>query len=262
LALASRTGVIVGLFGLVVPSLAFADEPPPLPPPSATPAPTTPTTEPAPATPAPAPVKPAEPPEPPNDGHFRWGLSPMFGTFFPGPTTFSLGFEVRMGYALNQMITVYGNAAAVGGIGFGTDVDDKGNGSASISAVSYWVLGANVDALVAGPLFVGGGAGIGKAGWDVVEAHGGTGGAGSKVIAAGGWAPSFDGRIGISTGSPNPQTGKRNGFYLALDIRVLIAPNASETRQEATASGAQQQVTTDTTAIGVAPMLHIGFDSR
>jgi len=185
----------------------------------------------------------------------------MFGTFFPGPTTFSIGIEARFGWALNQTITVYGNAAAVGGIGFGADVDDKG-GSASVSAVSYWVLGANVDALVVGPLFVGGGAGIGKAGWGVIEEHASSNGGGSKVIAAGGWTPSIDGRIGISTGSPNPQTGKRAGFYLALDVRVLIAPNGTETTQEATATGGRQSVVTDTTAIGIAPMLHLGFDSR
>jgi hypothetical protein len=248
---ASKAGVVAGLVSLVVPSIAFGqEEPPPAAPPT-----------PAPTEPAPAP-KPTAPPEPPNDGHFRWGLSPMFGTFFPGPTTVALGFEGRFGYAFNQMLTVYGNVAAVGGIGFGADTDDKGGGSASVSAISFWVFGANVDALLVGPLFVGGGAGFGKAGWGVVEAHGSNNGAGSRVIAAGGWTPSIDGRIGISTGSPNPQTGKRSGFYLALDVRMLFAPDSAETKQEATATGGTQQVTTDTTAIGICPMLHLGFDSR
>lgn len=107
-----KTGLIAGLACFVVPSIALAQEtPPPAPPP----------TEPPPVTPA-APAKPAEQPPPPNDGHFRWGLSPMFGTFFPGPTTIALGFEGRFGYALNQTVTVYGNVAAVGGVGFGADV--------------------------------------------------------------------------------------------------------------------------------------------
>lgn len=244
-----RAGLVAAL--VVVPSTALAQEAPP--------AESTEAAAPAaPATPAPASQP---PPEPPNDGHFRWGLSPLFGTFFPGPTTVALGFEVRLGWAFNQTVTVYGNGVAVGGFGFGADADDKG-GSIGISAISFWQLGANIDALLAGPLFAGGGVGIGKAGWGVLEAHGSDTSAGAHTIAAGGFAPSLDGRIGISTGSPNPQTGKRTGFYLALDVRVLFAPNATETRQEANASGSQQSVVTDTFAVGVSPMLHIGFDQR
>lgn len=94
----------------------------------------------------------------------------MFGTFFPGPTTVALRFEGRFGYSVNQTLSLYGSLGAVGGIGFGADVDSKG-GSASVSAVSFWYIGANADALLAGPLFVGGGAGIGKAGWGVVSAN-------------------------------------------------------------------------------------------
>lgn len=218
---------------------------------------------PAEATPAPPPKPP--PTEPPDDGHFRWGLSPMFGTFFPGPTTVALGLEVRIGWAFNQIVTAYGSLGSVAGIGFGADVsgDDK---SVSVSAISYWYLGANVDALLAGPLFVGGGAAIGKAGWGVVEAHGSSSGGGSDVIAAAGWTPSLDARLGISTGTPSLATGKRSGFYLALDVRVLFAPNATETREQANASSnsasGSAKITTDTTAVGIAPMLHLGFDSR
>lgn len=186
----------------------------------------------------------------------------MFGTFFPGPTTIALGFEGRVGYAFNRTVTVFGSATAVAGVGFGADVNENG-GSASVSAISYWALGVNADALLAGPLFVGGGVGLGKGGWGVVRANASNNGSGgSEVIAAGGLMPSLDGRIGLITGSFSEFTGKRAGFMIALDLRMLIAPNASTTRQQAGPTGASQSVTTDTTAIGFCPMLHLGFDLR
>jgi hypothetical protein len=203
-----------------------------------------------------------EPPaEEADSGHFRWGISPMFGTFFPGPTTVSFGLELRFGYAFNQQTTIYGNMAAVAGVGFGID-STPGSTAASVSAVTFWQIGPNIDHIIAGPLFVGGGVGVGRAGWGIIEAKAGNGGAGSRTVLAAGFTPSLDGRIGISTGSPNPKTGKRHGFYLALDVRMLIGLNAVETRVEANQAGGTSTVVDDTASIGFAPMLHIGYDQR
>jgi hypothetical protein len=49
---------------------------------------------------------------------------------------------------------------------------------------------------------------------------------------------------------------------LALDLRVLIAPDSASTRQSAGAGGASQSVTTSTTAIGWSPVLMLGYELR
>jgi hypothetical protein len=204
---------------------------------------------------------PTAPPPAPDGGHFRWGLSPMAGTFFPGPTTIAFGIEGRVGYAFNQTVTAFGSLGAVGGVGFGGSASSTG-ASASVSAVSYWYLGANVDALVAGPLFVGGGAAIGRGGWGVVSAAASSSGGSQEVIAAGGLMPQFNARLGLATGTPSPTTGKRSGFSVALDLRVLVAPDSVSTKQSAGAGGATQSVTTNTTEIGISPMLMLGYEQR
>src|SRR5690349_11333500 len=81
----------LGAWGLVMLTsfAAMAQEAPSTAP---TPTPTTATT---PATKADAPSTPdtSAPAPTPNEGHFRWGLSPTGGTFFPGPTTVAFGIE-------------------------------------------------------------------------------------------------------------------------------------------------------------------------
>lgn len=238
------------------------------------PAPTTPATPaptdgsaaappPATATPAPATApQPAQPAEPPDDGHFRWGISPSGGTFFPGPTTVAFGIEGRFGYAFNQTVTAFGSVGSVAGVGFGGDAGPNG-ASVSVSAISYWYVGANVDALVAGPLFVGAGAAVGRGGWGVVSQSASSTGGGQEVIAAGGTMPSANARLGLHVGKTNEKTGKRPGFAIALDLRVLIAPDSASTTQGASSTGgASQSITTDTTAVGFSPMLMLGYDLR
>jgi hypothetical protein len=229
---------------------ASAQEAPPDP--AATPAPA--------AAPAPA-ATPAQPAEPPDDGHFRWGISPMGGTFFPGPTTIAFGIEGRAGYAFNQSVTLFGSIGSVAGVGFGGDVTQNG-AAVSVSAISYWYIGANVDALVAGPLFVGAGAAIGRGGWGVVSQSASSTGGSQEVIAAGGLMPSANARLGLHVGKVNEKTGKRPGFAIALDLRVLIAPDSASTSQSAGSGGASQSVTTSTTAVGYSPMLMLGYDLR
>lgn len=247
--------VVVAAFAISHEASAWADDPPTPPAdPNAPPPAVTPATTPD----APKPAQ--EEPPVPDIGHLRWGLSPMAGTFFPGPTTVALGFEGRVGWSFNHMVSVYGNITAVAGIGFG-ESSGSGSSSVSVSAISYWQFGANIDALLAGPLFVGGGLGIGKAGWGVVKASGSSTGGSSDVIAAGGIVPSLDGRFGVFLGSLNKQTGTRSGLTIALDVRVLIAPNATETKQSASATGAVDEVDTKA-AVGVCPMLMLGYDFR
>lgn len=237
------------------------------PPTTPAPAPTEATpAQPASGQPATAPATPAQgaaatPAEPPDEGHFRWGVSGEGGTFFPGPTTIAFGLEARFGYAFNRTVTAFGSAGSVAGIGFGGDSGPNG-ASVSVSAISYWYIGANVDALLAGPLFVGGGAALGRGGWGVVSQSASSTGGSQEVIAAGGFMPSANGRLGLHFGKTNEQTGKRSGFMLALDLRVLIAPNSAKTTQSAGNGGASQSVTVDTTAIGFSPMLMLGYDLR
>jgi hypothetical protein len=197
----------------------------------------------------------------PSEGHFRWGLSPMGGSFFPGPATVAFGIEGRAGYAFNDTITLFGSLGGVAGVGFGGDLNANG-ASASVSAVSYWYAGANVDALLAGPLFVGGGAAIGKGGWGAVSQSASSSGGSQEVTAAGGIMPSLNARLGLATGKLNRQTGKRSGFAIALDLRMLIAPDSTSTAQSAGTGGVSQTVATNTTAIGWSPMLMMGYELR
>jgi hypothetical protein len=256
-------------FMMGYPLIASADPPPPT---GASAPAATPAASPAPpaekeslgaaTTPAEAPKKEeATPVAPANEGHFRWGVSPKLGTFFPGPTTIAFGIEGRTGWALNQTVSIYGCFGGVAGVGFGAEVNSSG-GAASISAVSYWYLGANVDALLTGPLFVGGGAAIGRGAWGVLSGSVSSAGGTQETIAAAGIMPSLDGQIGLATGSLNPYTGKRSGFSIALDVRALIAPDSVSTKQTAGLGSASQAVTTSTTALGVSPMLMLGYDSR
>lgn len=253
----SVVSALLSLSIVSVPLVASADpasEPPP--PVSAAPAaPTPPVAQPA----EQKDQAPAEKDETP--GHFRWGISPMAGTFFPGPTTVAFGIEGRAGYAFNDRVTLFGSLGAVDGVGFGGSVSSTG-ASASVSAISYWYVGANVDALLAGPLFAGAGASIGKGGWGVVSQSASTSGGSQDVVAAGGIMPSLDARLGLTTGKLNKQTGKRSGFAIALDLRMLIAPNSASVAQNAGSGGASQSASTSTTAIGWSPMLMMGYELR
>ena len=65
-----------------------------------------------------------------------------------------------------------------------------------------------------------------------------------------------------ATGKLNPKTGKRSGFAIALDLRMLIAPDSATTSQSAGAGGVSQAVATNTTAIGWSPMLMMGYELR
>jgi hypothetical protein len=237
-----RTSAVLALT-LTPASAAFAQTPPA---PVAAPAP--------PADPAPIPVAADRP-------HFRWGVSPSAGTFFPGPTTVAFGIEGRAGYAFNDTVTVFGSLGGVGGVGFGGSVGN-GGGSASVSAVSYWYMGANVDALIAKPFFIGGGAALGRGGWGVVKDSASSTGGSQEVIAAGGFIPQLDGRLGLALGRRSADSGKYSGVTIALDLRVLAALDSASTKQVAGVGGASQSVTTSTTALGFSPMLMIGYDVR
>ena len=207
-----------------------------------------------------APAAEAEP-KPPEEGHFRWGISPSIGTFFPGPSTLALGLEARFGYSFNPDVSLYGGIGAVAGVGFGATSEVNGS-SFSVSAVSYWYLDANVDTMLSGPLFVGGGAGIGRGAWGVAKATSTSNGAGQELTAASGLMPQLNARIGLTTGKVRPKTGKRSGFSIALDLRMLIAPSSSSSVETTNANGGASTSETSKTAVGFSPMLLIGYESR
>lgn len=242
---------LAAILTLVVPSIAYAQD--------VSPTPEGPVPSNEPARPAPPAAQEAEQ-TPPEGGHFRWGLSPSIGTFFPGPTTLAFGFEGRFGYSFNPDVSLYGGIGAVAGLGIGGSSDVNG-ASFSISAVTYWYLDANVDTMLAGPLFVGGGVGFGRGAFGIVKATSTSNGAGSELTSASGIMPQVNARIGLTTGKVMQATGKRSGFSIALDLRMLIAPSSTSTVSTAGATGTQTNETS-TTAIGFSPMLLIGYESR
>jgi hypothetical protein len=246
---------VAAILSLTLSSVAYAQDVPAQTPPEGP----VPSSEPTPLAPPPPP--PVTEPTPVEGGHFRWGLSPSIGTFFPGPTTLAFGFEGRFGYSFNPDVSLYGGIGAVAGLGIGGSSDVNGT-SFSVSAVTYWYLDANVDTMLAGPLFVGGGVGFGRGAFAIVKATSTSSGAGSELTAASGLMPQLNARIGLTTGKVMPATGKRSGFSIALDLRMLIAPSSTSTVSSASSTGGSSSVQTDTTAIGFSPMLLIGYESR
>jgi hypothetical protein len=181
--------------------------------------------------------------------------------FGSNPRALIFGAEGRLGYQVNSMLGVYGTAGFAAGFGIGASSDAKGS-SAGISGVSYWYLGANAEALLADPLFIAGGFGIGGAAWGSISGgvNSAESSASGETIAAGGLTPQGNVRVGLGFGNRNPTTGKKSGLTLALDLRVLWAPNSVKETAAGGPNGAS--VKTDTAAFGFAPMLMIGYDLR
>jgi hypothetical protein len=205
----------------------------------------------------------AAPIEPKDESRARFGLSLNGGSFFPGPFTIALGAEARLGYQLNNDVGVYGQLGGTAGLGAGTSTDGA-SATASVSAVTYWYLGANIESLLGESFFVAGGAAIGRGGWGVlsgtVAASSSRAASGSTVV-AGGLMPQFNARIGFAPGK-RALDGTKRGLSFAFDLRALLAPNSERNEVVVGANGASTNQRTSTFAVGFAPMLMIGFDTR
>jgi hypothetical protein len=201
------------------------------------------------------------PPEPPEPMRFRWGLSAGAGTFIPGPML-AFGGELRAGVQLNRMFSVYGSFAGSAGFLIGGSVTGTG-GSLNVGAEAFYAFGVQGEAVFFDMLYVAGGPQVARGGWGFIgQAVDLNGGVSQRVYAAAGWMPAFDLKVGFGFGSRNEKTGRRNHFTVAIDTMFLFAPNTVTGSQVVNMNGVSQSVDVRGVAVGVAPLLVLGFDGR
>lgn len=196
-----------------------------------------------------------------NDPHLRWGFSGNVGLFFANPQAFALGPEGRVGYQLNSVLGFYGSLGAVGGVGIGASASDTGV-SGGLSAVSYWYGSASAEAVLADLFLVAAGLGIGKGAWASTSVSADQTSGSTEQVAAGGIMPQANARIGLAFGDRSRRNGKKDGFTLALDGRLLWAPNSVSQQISGGATGGGITQTVETSAVSVTPMLVFGYDVR
>lgn len=201
------------------------------------------------------------PPEPPEPMRFRWGLSAGAGTFIPGPML-AFGGELRAGVQLNRMFSVYGSFAGSAGFLIGGSVSATG-GSLNVGAEAFYAFGVQGEAVFLDMLYVAGGPQLARGGWGFIgQAVDLNGGISQRAYAAAGWMPAFDLKVGFGFGSRNEKTGRRNHFTVAIDTMFLFAPNTVTGSQVVNMNGISQSVDVRGVAVGVAPLLVLGFDGR
>ncbi len=228
-------------------SAAVAAEPLPPPPP-----PPPPIVEAPPPPPPPPPLEEAAAPvrDLSDDGRFRWGVNGQVGWFVPQPT-FTFGAEGRFGWQVNRLFSAYGQFGFGAGLFLGLD-----RGQLVFNLLSQWYVGAMGEVNFGDLFFLAAGPGIGRFGLGGVTFNVTSSTRGEGVRAYGGWTPSFDFRAGFTFGARNPETGRRGGFTLALDLRAVFP---LESTIETFGPGA---TTRTGPAWGLLPMLMLGYDSR
>lgn len=214
--------------------------------------------------PAPAPVAnaPADAPMEDQGGRVRWGVSANIGWHIP--SMFTIGGEGRIGYVFSNLFNAYLIGGGVGGFGFGGSVNSGGTGgSVSVSAVSYWYLGAIAELMFGNIFYVGGGPVLASGGFATVGlAASNTAGAISTVTHSG-FAPGLDLRLGLGFGGQKgPPSFRRGGFNLGLSVLTLFRPGSVVTRLEGGTGGGSATVTTNELFVTAAPMLTLGYDAR
>lgn len=232
---------------VAVPVLAAEQSPPPPPPP---PPPPSEVTEPAPAE-APPPAQPAK--DLSDEGRLRWGVNGQLGWFVPQPM-FTFGVEGRIGWTVNRLFAAYMQLGGGSGLYFGP----SGNGSFSLSAMSQWYVGAMAELNLGDVFFIAAGPGIGRFSLAGVTVTSNNSEVSEQVRAYGGWTPSLDLKVGFTFGKRNPETGRRGGFTLALDVRAVFP---LETAYVSTGTNGTQ-VETRKAGFGLLPMLVLGYDSH
>jgi hypothetical protein len=198
---------------------------------------------------------------PESAGRVRWGVNAQLGTLIPGPMV-AFGVDGRVGWTFNRMFALYGTFGYAAGAWIGGSFSGSG-GSVTASGLGNWYLGVNGEMNLGDLFFVAAGPGIGSGGWATVGVGAdSSGSATQRATAASGILPSLDLKLGFGFGKRNPETGRRGGFTLGIDARLLFAPNSVFAEQSASGGGASQTVETRGMAVGLVPMLMLGYDSR
>jgi hypothetical protein len=196
-------------------------------------------------------------------GRIRWGVSGNLGWHFPS-SAFTFGIDGRVGYQISNIFSAYAIIGAAAGFGFGVTSSVRG-ASLSVTGISYLYLGGMAELMLGDLFFVGAGPVIAQGGY--AGSSVGASGAGiAQVsnIASVGFKPGLDVRLGLQFGSKNPQTHRRGGFSLGLDVMTLLHPNSTITTFRADGPGGTAGAAINTTGltVSVIPMLMLGYDAR
>jgi hypothetical protein len=124
--------------------------------------------------------------------------------------------------------------------------------------MSHWFVGVLGEINVGELFFVALGPAVGEINFGGINLSSSTSGTGAQVQALAGLTPSVDFRLGFGFGKRNPESGRRGGFTLALDLRAFFPTNTAFVSFGSTG----QRITTYGIGYGLAPMLMLGYDSR
>ncbi len=196
-----------------------------------------------------------------DHGRVRWGINAQLGGFIP-PAAALIGIEGRIGYQANRFLGVYADLGANAGFGVGASQSDT-QVAGGISAVAYWYVGAMAELSLTNFLHLAAGPVVGSGGWAGIAGTATSAGQASvEAVAAAGFMPGLNLKVGLGFGAPKPHTGRRSQFNLGFNLLMLVAPNAAYVRTETTASGGQVEVKSNRAAIGFAPTITLGYDAR
>lgn len=203
----------------------------------------------------------------PAQGRFRFGIAAGLGTFFPGPMI-SYGLAGRAGWQFTNILGAYATFGKTSGLWLGGSLN-VGSGGASISQsvsfVDYWQFGLEGEAILGNRFYVAAGPKIVNGGWGFIaqSVGGGSGGASVNQTAGvvSGWLPAVGTRIGLAFGKPNPETGRRGGFNMAIDTTFVFGSGGVKVNQSAGGTGISQSVA-PLGGVGITPMLTFGYELR
>ncbi len=194
-------------------------------------------------------------------GRVRWGVSGNLGWHAP-QSAFTIGAEGRIGYQVSNMFAAYAVVGATAGFGIGAQVSVSG-ASASITALSYYYLGAIAELMFADLFYVGGGPVIANGGLVGVSGSATSSGNSEAIaIAHVGAMPGLDLRLGLGFGRARAPSFRRGGFNLGIDALILFHPNAVVIREKVVNGTGTGSVRTNELAVTVTPMLTLGYDAR
>lgn len=180
---------------------------------------------------------------------FRWGISGNIGALAPGSGFApALGVDARFGWQFSNAFSLYAIIGATGGIQF----SDTNNG------LFNQYVGADVEWMVADLFFVAVGPVASNASFRTTLINTGLPGVSSIEAQASGPRFSLDARAGFHLGSINPQTWRRSGFSIGVQAMTTFYGGAQLT--EVRTDGSRRS--SIGLAVGVVPMLMLGYDAR
>lgn len=181
-----------------------------------------------------------------------------FGIPYP---VFGMQLKGRVGYQISNLLGVYVDLGGDFGVGGQVSANSMG-GSASATGLGHFFIQALAEIMLGDLFYVGGGGGLAYGGLGIGGVDVSTGGGGVSAIAAGGFNPAFDVKLGLGFGKPKPGSWRRGGFNLGIDAQMVLHTGAVVTRVQADMNGGSINVNTQETVFTITPMLTLGYDAR